>query len=90
MDAPRVIADMATMRRDYSSEGVGIGAGVRVSRTGTVADQARLVLPTNADFKGPSDPEGTKGMREWHDTHVPAASSQRGIQVPGHIERRSF
>jgi hypothetical protein len=57
--------------RDYHAEGVGIGSGVRVSRDGTLREQAELFLPTNRDFAGPDDPDGRKGAREWLETHAP-------------------
>lgn len=78
------------MVRDYRAEAVGIGEGVRVSRTGTNIEQARLVLPNNGDFAGPGDPDGTKGMREWHDTHEPKTQAAARAQAPGRISKRSF
>lgn len=77
------------MVRDYRAENVGVGSGVRVSRDGTVRDQARLMLPTNDDFKGPGDPDGTKGMRRWHDRFQPAADNPRPASV-GEIDKRVF
>lgn len=77
------------MNRDYRAEAVGIGSGVRVSRTGTAADQAALFLPTNKDFAGPGDPDGKKGMREWRDSHVPKSGNKRPFW-PGEVERKSF
>ncbi len=76
------------MGRDYRAESVGIGAGVRVSRTGTNLDQARLFLPDNSEFAGPGDPDGKKGAREWLDTHQPKESSGHNPLLE--IERRSF
>ena len=73
--------------RDYRAEGVGIGAGVRVSRTGTTQDLAHLFLPTNDEFKGPGDPDGTKGMREWRETHQPKDGNAKPYW-PGEVERR--
>lgn len=75
--------------RDYRAENVGIGTGVRVSRTGTVRDQANLFLPTNKDFRGPGDPDGTKGMRAWHDRFQPAADNPRPANI-GEIDKRVF
>lgn len=76
--------------RDWRREAVGVGAGVRVSRDGTDHERARLFLPSNDEFKGPDDPDGTKGMREWHDTHQPKESTGDRSLVPGNIERKSF
>lgn len=76
------------VHRDYKAEGVGIGPGVRVSRDGTMLDQARLFLPDNDDFKGPGDPDGTKGARKWLDEHQPKESV--GYNPLLDIERKSF
>ena len=77
------------MRRDWATEGVGVGQGVRVSRDGTLSDQAHLFLPTNDEFKGPGDPDGTRGMRAWHEHHEPRADNPRPVH-PGRVEKRSF
>lgn len=77
-----------TMRRDYRAEGVGLGSGIKVSRDGTVLDQARLFLPDNDEFAGPGDPDGTKGAREWLESHQPKES--KGHNPLLEIERRSF
>lgn len=75
--------------RDYRAEAVGIGSGVRVSRDGTRMDQARLFLPDNKDFAGPGDPDGTKGMRDWHEKFEPRSDNPSPV-VPGRIERKTF
>lgn len=81
--------DEIDMVRDYRAEGVGVGAGVRVSRDGTNLDQARLFLPDNSEFAGPGDPDGKKGAREWLDSHEPKEAG--GATNPLlDIERRSF
>lgn len=77
------------MLRDYKAEGVGIGSGVRVSRDGLVSDQARLFLPTNDDFKGPGDPDGTKGMAQWRESHAPRPGNKKPFW-PGEVERKVF
>ena len=82
------LSNMVAMVRDYRREAVGIGAGVRVSRDGTVADQAKLFLPDNSDYAGPGDPDGTKGMKAWHEQFEPKGS--RPAQTPGRIERTVF
>lgn len=55
--------------RDWKAEGVGIGTGVRVSRTGTDRDQRDLFLPSAKDYAGPGDPDGSKGIRNWNAEH---------------------
>jgi hypothetical protein len=76
------------MRRDWKAEGVGIGTGVRVSRTGTDREMAQLFLPDNNEFAGPGDPDGKKGAREWLDTHQPKEPGGHNPLLE--IERRSF
>ena len=79
------------MVRDFKAEGFGIGSGVRVSRDGTVAEQARLFLPDNSEFAGPGDPDGTKGAREWLETHQPKTPQAARYKIPGlEFERKSF
>lgn len=73
--------------RDYKAEGVGIGAGVRVSRDGTASEMRDLFLPTNDDLKGPGDPDGTKGMREWRENHQPKEAVSTPMW-PGEVERQ--
>ena len=73
------------LRRDYKAEGFGIGSGVKVSRDGTIKDQAKLFLPDNKDFAGPSDPDGTKGMREWRENHTPKGAKPHW---PGEVEKK--
>jgi len=76
--------------RDYRAEMVGVGTGVRVSRDGTESEIAALFLPDNDEFAGPGDPDGTKGMRKWHETHQPKEGAGDRSMVPGRITRRSF
>jgi len=78
------------MVRDYRAELVGVGTGVRVSRDGTESEIAALFLPDNDEFVGPGDPDGTKGMRKWHETHQPKEGAGDRSMVPGRITRRSF
>lgn len=82
-----VVCD-TTLVRDYKAEAVGVGTGVAMSRTGTVRDQAQLFLPSNDEFKGPGDPDGTKGAREWLDSHAPKENGGHNPLLD--IERRSF
>lgn len=76
------------IKRDYRAEGVGIGGGVRVSRDGTLRDQAELFLPTNKELAGPGDPDGTKGMRTWREEHSPKDAKKH--VWPGEVERTTF
>jgi hypothetical protein len=76
------------MDRDWKAEGVAVGRGVRVSRDGTMREQAQLFLPDNDEFKGPGDPDGTKGARQWLETHQPKEPGGRNPLLT--TERRSF
>jgi hypothetical protein len=76
--------------RDWRAEGVGVGRGVRVSRDGTNKDLGELFLPGNDEFMSADDPDGTKGMRTWHDTHQPKEGAGDRALVPGYIDKRSF
>jgi hypothetical protein len=77
-----------SIARDWRSEGVGVAvANLKADRErGGEADK-RLFLPHNDDFKGPDDPDGTKGMREWRDNHQPKAGNKRP-DWPGTVERK--
>lgn len=76
-------------RRDYRTEGVGVGSGVRVSRDGLIADQARDFLPTNEEMAGPGDPDGTTGIREWREQHAPQDDNTKPYW-PGTVERKVY
>jgi hypothetical protein len=86
-DAP--ICCEAQMVRDYRAEGVGLGSGVRASREPNIHEQAALFLPTNDDFKGPGDPDGTKGMRAWREAHGPREGNKKPYW-PGEVEKKVF
>ncbi len=76
--------------RETIGAGFGIGSGVRVSRDGTARDMGELFLPSNEEFAGPGDPDGTKGLRQWHETHQPKEGAGNRALVPGRVDRRSF
>ena len=64
--------------RDYAAENVGIGAGVRESRTEmTTSGYRDLFLPTAEDMAGPDDPDGQKGLRKWAEEHTPKDDNKR-------------
>ena len=85
--APSCLNDGSEMRRDYRAEGVGLGTGVKVSRSGTDADSAALFLPSNKDYAGPSDPDGQKGMRAWRERHGPRDTNKRPFW-PGDVDKK--
>lgn len=66
------------LRRDWQTEGVGIGEGVRESRREhTNSGYRDLFLPTADDYKSPDDPDGQKGLRDWAETHGPREDNKR-------------
>jgi hypothetical protein len=86
MDLPCVVCGGA-ITRDYKAEGVGVNvAMLRDTRDGTSAYD-RVFLPDNKDFAGPKDPDGTKGMREWRDTHQPR-DTNHAPRWPGTVEKK--
>lgn len=85
--------DHGPMTRDYRAEGVSVSGAVsalKAEREGAGLDEVkRLMLPSNKDFVGPGDPDGTKGMRQWRDDHQPKAGNTRP-SWPGEVERKVF
>jgi hypothetical protein len=76
-------------RRDYRAENVGVAVEQlkQERELGGRDAYKRLFLPHNDDFKGPGDPDGTKGMREWRETHQPKAGN-KSPDWPGHVEKQ--
>lgn len=76
--------------RDYRAEGFSLGSGTRSFDTRAMSHEevARLFLPTTDDFKGPDDPDGTKGLRKWREEHAP--KSPRAFHPEERALRRSF
>lgn len=71
-------AEGARVVRDYSTENVGIGTGVRESRNElTTSGYRDLFLPTADDMATADDPSGQKGLREWAETHTPKDDNKR-------------
>lgn len=78
------------MVRDYRAESVGVSIrNLRQEREHTVAERAAGMLPSNEDYKSASDPDGTKGIREWRETHNPAPGNKRPYW-PGSVEKKTF
>ena len=90
--APWCILHHQPLKRDYRGEAIGVGQGVRVSRASGIEgggqNDWRDFLPSTDDFKGPSDPDGTKGLRKWRDEHKPANAKARHPEE--HLLRRSW
>lgn len=77
--------------RDYRSENVGVAVQQLKNERehGGTKGYDSLFLPTNKDFAGPGDPDGTKGMRQWRDEHQPKAGN-KNPRWPGEVEKRTF
>jgi hypothetical protein len=70
------------MKRDYRAEAAGVQTLQlkRERETGGSSAVRDLFLPTAKDYAGPSDPDGSKGIREWNDTHDAAPSNKRPLR----------
>jgi hypothetical protein len=80
------------MIRAYAAEKAGfVGLhDLKISReAGGLTNHAKLMLPTNDDFKGPEDPDGKKGMREWREEHPPRETNKKP-HWPGEVEKKVF
>lgn len=70
----------AALLRDYKAEAVGIGSGVRESRSELSSSGYRdLFLPSEADLSSKDDPTGEKGMKEWMAEHEPKEGNKHPI-----------
>ena len=77
---PECLECGATMRRDWKSEGVRIGSGVRESRVELSPSGYReLFLPTEEDLSSADDPTGEQGMKEWMEEHEPKEGNKHPI-----------
>src|SRR5262249_46132747 len=79
-----------SMKRDYRAEAASpTVAGLKREREAGGARALRdHFLPKASDFAGPSDPEGTRGIRAWADRHGPKEGNRRPLWPD--IPRRSF
>lgn len=68
--------------RDYRAEGVTPAtAGLKREREGK--DNAWFrdnFLPTADDYKSPEDPDGSKGLKQWNDEHIPADGNKHPVR----------
>ncbi len=71
--------------RDYRAESVGMAVVslARERERGGPSAVRDLFLPTAKDLAGPHDPDGSKGIAEWNDTHDP----KPGNKMPMRPER---
>ena len=70
--------DEPTLRRDYRGESVGFSiAGMKREREhGSATELRDLFLETAEEAAGPGDPDGSKAIREWNETHEPRDTSE--------------
>ena len=76
--------------RDYRAEGVNDGASAKLKREREGKGDAYMrdqFLPTAKDYAGPGDPDGSKGLREWNDTHGPREGNKNPLrpEVPKRV-----
>lgn len=59
--------------RAYKLEGVGFAIAklTRERTEGTDRDLSRVFLETAEEAANPDDPDGSKAIREWNETHEP-------------------
>jgi hypothetical protein len=74
--------DEPVLSRDYRGEGVGIAvAGLRAEReAGGSAAVRDLFLPTAAEEATPDDPDGSKAIRAWNETHEPKNGNKNPVR----------
>lgn len=71
------------VRRDYRTEAAGFSgvSQLRKEREGNGREALRdLFLPTADDMSSPDDPDGSKGLNDWNERHVPAESNKQPIR----------
>lgn len=77
-------------RRDYKAESVGFAvAALAHDREFSVKSHKDQFLPTAADYAGPSDPSGQKGLRAWRESVRPAEGNKRP-ETPSGLDKRVF
>jgi len=70
------------MKRDYRAENTAVQTLQlkRERETGGSSAVRDLFLPSAKDYAGPSDPDGSKGIRQWNDEHVPGNGNKRPLR----------
>lgn len=70
------------LARNYRQESVGVAVGTlkRERERGGSGAIRDTFLPTAADYAGPGDPDGSKGIREWNDTHDPRPGNSKPLR----------
>jgi hypothetical protein len=77
------------MKRNYRAESVGVNVQQLKNERelGGREGYKRLFLPSNDEFKGPGDPDGTKGMRKWREEHQPKPGNKTP-DWPGTVDKK--
>jgi hypothetical protein len=76
--------------RDYRAEGVGFAvAALTHEREFGLRSHKDQFLPTAADYAGPSDPDGQKGLRAWRESVQPTAENKRPA-TPSGLDKKVF
>jgi len=81
------------LKRDYRAEGVGFSIPGRAKerRYEDKNELRDLFLPTAEEFISPDDPDGSKGIDHWNETHVPAEGNTNPIRPERPLHsRKSF
>ena len=76
LSAPKCGAHDTEMVRNYQVDIPGLALS-ELRKTSSHEYSDDLFLPdAKRDFSGPTDPDGSKGMKTWLDTHVPAEGNK--------------
>ena len=71
LDPPRCPAHLGEMTRNYKADSPQLAiSGLKRERDPNYRDS--LFLPDADMYKSPTDPEGQKGLKKWHETHRPS------------------
>ena len=72
----------APMQRDYRSENAApaVTQLKREREAGGRSAVRDLFLPKAKDFESPSDPDGSKGIRQWNDEHGPREGNKAPLR----------
>jgi hypothetical protein len=76
--APTCVECAVPMKRWYARDNVGFAVSKlqREREKGTDKELAKVFLETAEEAATPEDPDGSKAIREWNETHEPAEVSE--------------
>ena len=77
-----IVRPIEPMRRDYRAENVApqVVQLKREREAGGSSAVRDLFLPKAKDFESPSDPDGSKGIRQWNDEHGPREGNKNPLR----------